>query len=74
MSQFDTSNLRDITNFDGSYFQVWIHTLKLVSKSKKWLKVVEGNELNPITPPPTPGGSVHHTPTTCARCKEKWLM
>ena len=73
MSQFNISNLRNITKFGGSYFQVWKHNLKLVLKSEKLLKVVEGNELCPITPPPTPGGTVNHTPATGAGSKEQWL-
>lgn len=72
MSQFNVVNLRNITKFDGTYFHVWKHNMKLVLKSEKLISIVEGNEVEPVTPPPTPGGTVNHTPVTGAGSKENW--
>jgi hypothetical protein len=71
MSQFNTSNLRNITKFDGSHFQVWKHNLKLVLKSEKLLNFVEGTKL-PCTPPPSPGGTIRHTPLRSVGGKASW--
>lgn len=72
MSQFNTSNLRNIIFFYGSYLQVWKHNLKLELKYEKLLKVVEGTKLLPTTPPPSLSGIVSHTSTTIAGSKEEW--
>ena len=40
--------------------------------SKKLLKVVEGDEILPSTPPATLSGYIRHTPATGAGSKEEW--
>lgn len=62
MSQFHISNLRNRTKFDGTYFQVWKHNLKLVLKLEKLLKlIVEGKEVLSSTTRATPGNRITHT-------------
>ena len=72
MSQFNISNLRNVTKFNGSYIQVWKHNLKLVLKSEKLFSVVDGSEILPTTPPATPGGTITHTPANGAGSKDEW--
>jgi hypothetical protein len=72
MSYFSTSNLRNATKFDGSYFQVWKHNLKLVLKSDKLFNVVDGTEVLPTSAAPSLGGTVCHIPATGAGSKNEW--
>jgi hypothetical protein len=72
MSQFNVVNLWNITMFDGTYFHVWKHNMKLVLKLEKLLNIAEGIELKPVTPPPTPCGIITHIPATGIGSKENW--
>ena len=72
MSQFNISNFRDVTKFNGTYFQVWKHDLKLILKSEKLFSVVDGSEILPTTPPPTPGGTITYTSPTGVGSKDAW--
>ena len=72
MSQFNVTNLKNVAKFDGSYFHVWKHNLQSILQSKKLSNFVDGSELKPIMPPPTPGQSFTHTPRTRPASKAKW--
>lgn len=72
MSQFNSSNFGNISKFDGSYFQVWKHNLKLILKFDKLLKVVDETKVLPTTPSLNIGSTICHKPTTRHGSKNKW--
>ena len=72
MSQFSTPNLRNVTKFNVSYCQIWKHHLKLVLKSSKLFNLVNGIEVLPTMPPPSPSSTIRHLLATRASSKNKW--
>ncbi len=52
----------NITKFDGTFFHVWKYDIKLVLKSKKYIKIVEGLEIELVYCLATPSGTIHHLP------------
>jgi hypothetical protein len=71
MSQFKVFDLCNNKRFDATYFHVWKYKIKLVLKSEKLLKFVEGLKIELVSPPTTLGGTIHHLPPTKLRSKEK---
>jgi hypothetical protein len=72
MSQIKTTDLQSVTKFDGTYFHVWKHQMKLILKVEKLFQVVNGTLVKPNTPPATTGGQVVHTLTIGMGSKAEW--
>jgi hypothetical protein len=72
MSQLKTTDLRSVTKFDGTYFHVWKHQMKLILKVENLFQVVNGTLVKPSTPLATAGGQVVHTLATGMGSKAKW--
>jgi gag-polypeptide of LTR copia-type len=69
MSKLPQIRISDIPKFDGTYFLVWKRRLSLLLRSEKLIGVVDGTTPMPITPPPSPGGTITHV---LSNARDEW--
>ena len=43
-------DISHVDKFDGSYYNIWQHRLKLIFMTKNLLSVVDGSEIKPVAP------------------------